>query len=275
MACLCCAAAFAANRYLTRVITVFNGTGAKYDVVLNPVGDVVEACGAICKGFGAGVTLLPGPPKKEQRIMEKAHDGNYAAVRDLGRLSLIVENIALVPEVLAALCGCADFEVIRIKNRLDPGHKAVESAGYRDVQVLVRERKGGWIVEVQVIPKEMYELKKSCGHTGYTKYRFILEACKRARIQKAINAFAAGTSRAQQAAAASAKVESRGPCSRCGEPVLVTQERETDGTGAYFHANPADCSAATTSPGGAAGAPRLKKHVSRNAVHPTDGEAEA
>ena len=141
----------------------------------------------------------------------------------------------------------------------------------------VRDHSRGrpWIVEVQIIPKEMYELKKSCGHTGHTKCRFILEACKRARIQKAINAFAAGTSRAQQAAAASAKVESRGPCSRCGEPVLVTQERETDGTGAYFHANPADCSAATTSPGGAAGAPRLKKHVSRNAVHPTDGEAEA
>ena len=135
--------------------------------------------------------------------MEKAHDGNYAAVRDLGRLSLIVEDIALVPDVLAALCGCADFEVIRIKNRLDPGYRAVESAGYRDVQVLVRERKGGWIVEVQVIPKEMYELKKSCGHTGYTKYRFILEACKRARVQKAANAFMAGTSRAQKAAAAS------------------------------------------------------------------------
>ena len=23
---------------------------------------------------------------------------------------------------------------------------------------------------MQVIPKEMFELKKSCGHTGYTKY---------------------------------------------------------------------------------------------------------
>ena len=71
------------------------------------------------------------------------------------------------------------------------------------------------------------------------------------------------------------KAESRGPCSRCGEPVLVTQEREADSTGAYSHTDPKDCSAATTSPGGAAGAPRLKKHVSRNAVHPTDGETEA
>ena len=40
------------------------------------------------------------------------------------------------------------------------------------MQVLVREPKGRWIVEV--IPKEMYLLKNSCGHTGYTKYRCLL-----------------------------------------------------------------------------------------------------
>ena len=180
------------KRYLTRVITVYNGTGAKYDVVIDPVGDVVKACGSIVARFGTGVKLVPGPPKKEQRIMEKARDGNYAVVRDLGRLSIIVEDISLVPGVIAALSGCPDFEVIRIKNRLDPNHAATDSAGYRDVQILVRELRGGWIVEVQVIPKEMYVLKQSCGHTGYAKYRFILEACKRARLQQAMSSFGAG-----------------------------------------------------------------------------------
>ena len=29
----------------------------------------------------------------------------------------------------------------------------------------------------------MYEVKNSCGHAGYTKYRFILEACKRAKLK--------------------------------------------------------------------------------------------
>ena len=29
----------------------------------------------------------------------------------------------------------------------------------------------------------MYEVKNSCGHAGYAKYRFILEACKRAKLK--------------------------------------------------------------------------------------------
>ena len=169
------------KRFLTRMITVYNGTGAKYDVVVDPLADVVAACDRIVARFGVRVKLVPGPPKTEERIMEKARDGdgNYAAIRDVGRLSLIIEDILLMPDVVAALCGCQDFEVSRIKNRLDPDH----TIGYRDVQLLVREPKGKWLVEVQVIPKEMYELKQT---DGYTKYRFILEACKRAKAMAEI-----------------------------------------------------------------------------------------
>jgi len=110
--------------------------------------------------------------------MEKASqgDGNYAAIRDLGRFSLIVEEIELVPGVVHALVECNDFAVSRIKNRLEPGLEA----GYRDVQILVREPKGGFIIEIQVIPKQMYTLKQT---DGYTKYRFILEACRRANAR--------------------------------------------------------------------------------------------
>ena len=189
--------------------------------------------------------------------MEKARDGNYAAVRDLGRLSLVVADMALVPGVVDALSDCESFDAVRIKNRLDPGDPAVESAGYRDVQVLVREPSGGWIVEIQVIPKEMYELKRSCGHSGYTKYRFVLEACKRAKVRQAANAFKGGPGKSSTAVAE--PVETRGTCSRCGAPVLVTQQREQDpATGLYNHKDTTEC----------AGTPHLKKHSSRNAVHP-------
>ena len=189
--------------------------------------------------------------------MEKARDGNYAAVRDLGRLSLVVADIGLVPGVVAALSDCESFEAVRIKNRLDPGDPAVDSAGYRDVQVLVREPGGGWIVEIQVIPKEMYELKKSCGHSGYTKYRFVLEACKRAKVRQAAKAFKGGLGKSS--AAAAEPIETRGACSRCGAPVLVTQEREQDpATGLYNHKDPKECTDTS----------RLKKRGSRNAVHP-------
>ena len=75
--------------------------------MVDPVGDVVSACHRIAAQFGAGVKLVPGPPKKEQRIMEKAQDGNYAVVRDLGRLSLIVEDISMVRAILAAPWLCS------------------------------------------------------------------------------------------------------------------------------------------------------------------------
>jgi len=261
------------KRYLTRVITVYNGTGVKYGTTVDPLAHVVTVCNRILLQFGARVTLVPGPPKTEERIMQKDQgEHNYAAIHDMGRLSLIVEDVVLMPEVVAALFDCEDFDVSRIKNRLDPDH----AAGYRDVQVLVREPEAGWIVEVQVIPKEMYALKQT---DGYTKYRFILEACKRAQKRQAVSNWASARQSSVKGMAteevkAAAQVESRGACSRCGEAVLVTQEREVDGTGAYCHTDPADCSAATTTPGDA-GAPRLKKRVSRNAVHPTDAETEA
>ena len=96
-------------------------------------------------------------------------------------------------------------------------------------------------------------------------------------------------------APAAAAIESRGLCSRCGEPVLVTQERDQDGvTGEYFHTNPKNCPGTSAgpqldlytleAPQAAAGASALvrsppkaalKRHGSRNVVHPMGGETEA
>ena len=107
-------------------------------------------------------------------------------MRDLGRFSLIVADVKMMPLVLNKLGECPDFDVIRLKTRLDPDHVADETAGYRDCQILVRrEPRGRWIVEIQVIPGGIYELKQSCGHSGCTKYRFVLEACRRARMKTA------------------------------------------------------------------------------------------
>ena len=158
------------KRYLSRVIAVFTGDGAQYGVAINPVDDVMNACTRAMAVFGEDIELLKGPPKKEQRIMEKATNGKYDSVRDLGRFSLLVGDIAMLPAVITELAACPEFVVVRVKNRLDPDHDAHDTAGYRDVQVLVREPTGRWIVEIQIIPGAMYELKKSCGHSGYTKY---------------------------------------------------------------------------------------------------------
>ena len=37
----------------------------------------VAACTHAIAAFGTEVTLLKGPPKKQQRILEKARDGDY------------------------------------------------------------------------------------------------------------------------------------------------------------------------------------------------------
>jgi len=272
------------KRYLARVITVYNGTGAKYDVLVDPVSNAVAVCDRIVAQFGAGVKLVTGPPKKEQRIMEKAHDGNYARIRDLGRLSLIVDHISLMPGVMRALSDCQDFEVVRIKNRLDPGHEALDSAGYRDVQVLVREPQGGWIVEIQVIPTKMYELKTSCGHTGYAKYRFILEVCKRARVQQAVKAFRAANSAgikrkaaaavlaAAAAATRAATAAAAGVAADAGSPTAIVNTAKVPDTHPLPPVRAA--SARVHAPRTAVFAANMTKAKhGRNAVHPLTVEA--
>lgn len=72
-----------------------------------------------------------------------------------------------------------EVDVVRAKNRFDPSYDAKASSGYRDYQIILKTKKGGWLVEVQVIPEEMLELKESLGHEDYTDYRVIVEATKR------------------------------------------------------------------------------------------------
>ena len=167
------------KRYLSRILKVFATSDPG-----TPLGDVAAACARLAADFGDGVQVLVGPPKKEKRVMEKARDSGYACIRDYARLSLIISDGTTVPGLVQRLADCRDFELVRAKNRLDFNYDAKESGGYRDYQALVRVGPGGWIVEVQVIPADMYALKSSLGHAGYAKYRFVLEACKRANARE-------------------------------------------------------------------------------------------
>ena len=56
-----------------------------------------------------------------------------------------------------------EVNVVRAKNRFDPSYDAKASSGYRDYQIILKTKVGGWLVEVQVIPEEMLELKESLG----------------------------------------------------------------------------------------------------------------
>ena len=80
------------------------------------------------------------------------------------------------------------------------------SAGYRDYQGLV-QAPGGWMMELQLMPAECYEVKKKC-HDECSECRFILECAQRARKNAA----------SKQAAI----VTKPAPCSGADGPVYAT-----------------------------------------------------
>lgn len=170
--------AVTSKRYMIKLLETYSKTDP-----FAPVPIVERACVAIVSELGtAVVTFKLGPIKKQSRVFEKvlSHDGHFDMIRDYARGTFIVKRVDVLPRLLAELLLADDFTVIRAKNRLSNGWDSRDSAGYRDYQLLV-QTKGGWIVELQLIPEGMYVLKEKLGHTDYVQYRFIVEAGHRVR----------------------------------------------------------------------------------------------
>jgi hypothetical protein len=127
------------------------------------------------------MTVEVGPLKRRDRVFEKVllKHGDFGAIFDYARLALVVPDLLQIPRLLELLLQVEELTFVRCKNRLDPAVSANDSGGYRDCQCLVRVR-SGWIVEIQIIPTAIYEVRKRCGHGAYKEHRFVLEARKRA-----------------------------------------------------------------------------------------------
>lgn len=175
--------------YLTKVLRVFKGTddtGASLDNIppMKRVAAGIERIIAMAGTALAGVKFSTGPLKEKGRIMEKKRqcDGRYDRIRDYGRGMVEVLDMNCFPALIAGFETAQEFVVVRIKHRLDPAYDAkVESAGYRDYQLVLRTP-DGWLVEVQIIPAEMLKLKSALGHADYTEYRFFLEVARRPEV---------------------------------------------------------------------------------------------
>jgi len=94
-------------------------------------------------------------------------------------------------------CG-PEYTIVRTKNRFAAGYDSGQIAsGYRDYQMLV-EIDGGYLLEIQILPREMYEVKSKLGgavavetpgvaggpitgHGAYKEYRAIKESKERRR----------------------------------------------------------------------------------------------
>lgn len=164
--------------YLIKLMEVFEDTSAS-----SPTKTVEEVCTKVVGMLGDDVAEFRcGPLKKRSRVFEKVLmlDGRFDWIRDYARNYIVIKkghftDMAMVPTLLARQ---KEVEMVRAKNRFDPAYNPKQTAGYRDYQIILKTKEG-WLVEVQVIPEEMLELKESLSHEVYTEYRFIMEAAKR------------------------------------------------------------------------------------------------
>ena len=129
-----------------------------------------------------GLEFHPGPPKKDERALEKAdlaYGNDYALLKDLRRASIVCPDIASMVRLIKHMADgkASGLSLVRVKNRFDRKFKAKdESAGYRDIQFSVLTAQG-LIWELQVHLVDIEELKTklrdqadSSGRTGHQRY---------------------------------------------------------------------------------------------------------
>jgi hypothetical protein len=190
----------------------------------DPFWIVLRQCKAVVGKLGSeGVELIVGPLKKIERVFEKAElrGSHESQIYDYARLSLVVSDLDLIPKLVKGIFEAPDFRIVRAKNRLSPTHDSKSSGGYRDYQVLVQVPTK-WIVEVQIIPQAIYELKKEQGHEMYRDTRLVLEVFKRQRSEAQLRAYDLATPTPALTAATICRVDttSASPAASCSRSTL-------------------------------------------------------
>lgn len=121
---------------------------------------------------GKKAELYRGPIKQLDRILEKGDvkGHHFEKLRDYGRATLCIEDVTQVSVLLQRLDDGPEFEVVRVKNRLDPTYDSIESGGYRDYQLVLRCRPSAsvvkeagfsspWLFELQIVTFDTFNLK--------------------------------------------------------------------------------------------------------------------
>jgi hypothetical protein len=78
------------------------------------------------------IIVHEGPIKKLDRILEKgdARGNRYETLRDYARASFVIGHINQLVPLLQRINDGDEFEIVRIKNRLDPSYDSVASGGH-------------------------------------------------------------------------------------------------------------------------------------------------
>jgi hypothetical protein len=120
-----------------------------------------------------------GPPKKDERCLEKAslaYADDYSRLKDLRRASIVCPSMAGVV-LLCQDLAASNLQLLRVKNRFDRKYQAEQSAGYRDLQFNVQVPGTGLVWELQVHLAAIEALKTkirdeadASGRTGHMRY---------------------------------------------------------------------------------------------------------
>ena len=188
-------------RYLKTLLAMMRKVGptagAKLRTVANDVNREHDLADDATVAHQRSMLFVEGPIKRLDRILDKAdlYRNQYEFLRDYARGTFVVSHVSHVSAVLERLLQSTEFEIVRVKNRLMPEYDSVESAGYRDLQLVLRvEEKGQaglsaasreskvfpsteeteedadlarlkkqgptfWLYEVQIMTTEIYNLK--------------------------------------------------------------------------------------------------------------------
>merc|ERR1712167_60891 len=112
------------------------------------------------------------------------YNNNLRRVTDYKRVTFVCETFSTISSALRLLDE--KHEIVRIKNRFSRDNRtAKETAGYRDLQIVVRHFPSRLLVEVQLHLSEIHKLKSEVsessdgtgrtGHERYIEFRTIKE----------------------------------------------------------------------------------------------------
>jgi serine/threonine protein kinase len=108
--------------------------------ILRIMRQVVEYCNG---------QFIQGPRKSTLRVTQKVreeYNGDYCRLMDLERATGLFTSATDFEECLTALSSHSDIEFARVKDRLNVSL----SSGYRDVLLNMRDRKSGFLCELQL-----------------------------------------------------------------------------------------------------------------------------
>ena len=120
--------------------------------------------------------------KTPERCMQKlmrAYRGEVSRLVDITRQSIIFESIEDIVRCVSIIMMDPEIVIERIKNRFDVNYDSSQSAGYRDLalnlRIVSREAKDlglhTHVCEVQLLNKQMAEMKSDNGHKRYVEFR--------------------------------------------------------------------------------------------------------